>query len=301
MASKKTLFSILIANYNNGRYLQEAIDSALAQTYSNWEIVLVDDHSTDNSFEIYEKYKGDSRFHIYFNDENKGCGFTKRRCAEMANGELCGFLDPDDRLAPEALEVMVKEHEERPECSLIYSTHYSWDDVADTLVVQDLVGPMQNGEDFLVSSRNCVSHFAVFKKQAYSKTVGINPSLRSVVDVDEYFVLEEVGELFYVDKPLYYYRVTNPNSISLGVQKDDMMLRKFRMTSSLNAFVRRIKVGSPLVDKNRERYIERMRWQMGAYRGCIGHVDKPLLTYCWWYWKLNGHSLRSFNHIRKLL
>ena len=67
------LFSILIANYNNGRYLQEAIDSVLAQTYTNWEVVIVDDKSTDNSFEIYEKYKDDPRFHVCFNDVNRGC------------------------------------------------------------------------------------------------------------------------------------------------------------------------------------------------------------------------------------
>lgn len=113
------LFSILIANYNNGCYLQEAIDSVLAQTYPNWEIVLVDDKSSDDSFEIYKKYKEDKRFHIYFNEENKGCGYTKRRCAELAQGELCGFLDPDDKLTPDALEVMVNEHGARAECSLV--------------------------------------------------------------------------------------------------------------------------------------------------------------------------------------
>ena len=88
------LFSILIANYNNGRYLQEAIDSVLAQTYTNWEIVLVDDKSTDQSFEIYEKYKDDYRFRFFYNDQNMGCGYTKRRCVSMAKGDLCGFLDP---------------------------------------------------------------------------------------------------------------------------------------------------------------------------------------------------------------
>ena len=78
------LFSILIANYNNGAFLQEAIDSVLAQTYGHWEVILVDDKSTDDSPAIYEKYSADSRFKIYYNDKNRGCGFTKHRCAELA-------------------------------------------------------------------------------------------------------------------------------------------------------------------------------------------------------------------------
>ena len=102
------LFSVLIANYNNGKYLREAINSVYSQIYTNWEIILVDDASTDNSQEIYSELEKDDRIHIYYNEKNMGCGYTKRRCAELANGELCGFLDPDDALLPHALESHVK-------------------------------------------------------------------------------------------------------------------------------------------------------------------------------------------------
>ena len=70
--------SILIANYNNGRYLMDAIDSIRHQSYHNWEIVIVDDHSTDNSVDIYKKLEGDDRIHIFFNSDNMGCGYTKQ-------------------------------------------------------------------------------------------------------------------------------------------------------------------------------------------------------------------------------
>lgn len=295
------LFSVLIANYNNGRYLQEAIDSVIEQTYTNWEIVLVDDKSTDNSFEIYEKYKDDNRFHIYFNEENKGCGYTKRRCAEMANGVLCGFLDPDDKLVPEALEVMVKEHMARPECSLVYSMSFFWNDIDNTGKVSDVIGPMENGEDFLVTSKNNVFAFASYKNAAYKRTSGIDATLRSTVDVDLYFKLEEVGRLHYVDRVMYYYRQTNPNSISIGVNKNAKSLSKFHVVCSLNAFSRRIKAKSPLVEKNKEKYLYRMRWQLGTYKRMVGKTDGPLLRYCFWYWVANGCGLESLNHIRKIV
>ena len=122
------LFSVLIANYNNGKYLMDAIESVRRQTYTYWEIILVDDGSTDNSVELYAALENDERIHIYRNDKNMGCGYTKRRCAELANGELCGFLDPDDALTSDALEVMVQAHVKHPEASLINSTCYITDE-----------------------------------------------------------------------------------------------------------------------------------------------------------------------------
>lgn len=60
MMNDNPLFSVLIANYNNGKYLMEAINSVYAQTYTNWEIILVDDASTDNFKEIYKELEKDA-------------------------------------------------------------------------------------------------------------------------------------------------------------------------------------------------------------------------------------------------
>ena len=59
------LFSVLIANYNNACFLKEALNSVINQTYKNWEVIIVDDFSTDCSYEIYQEYSKDSRFKIY--------------------------------------------------------------------------------------------------------------------------------------------------------------------------------------------------------------------------------------------
>lgn len=74
------LFSILIAQYNNGKYFEDCYKSIMAQTYPNWEAIIVDDCSTDDSVEQMRKIVGnDPRFKIFVNEENKGCGYTKRR------------------------------------------------------------------------------------------------------------------------------------------------------------------------------------------------------------------------------
>src|SRR5690348_4514160 len=101
-------FSILIANYNNGKYFKDCYDSIIAQSYNNWEAIIIDDKSTDNSIELINRLiRLDPRFKLIENDKNYGCGYTKRRCVELSSGEVCGFLDPDDALENEALEVMV--------------------------------------------------------------------------------------------------------------------------------------------------------------------------------------------------
>lgn len=299
MMKEYPLFSVLIANYNNGRYLQEAIDCVLAQTYTNWEVVLVDDKSTDNSHEIYRKYKDDPRFRIYYNEENKGCGYTKRRCAELAKGELCGFLDPDDKLLSSALEKMVEAHQEHPHCSLAYSTLYLWDDTSGSVKVLEDVGAMENGEDFLISSKKIVSHFAVFKKSFYEKTIGIDEMLTSAVDFDLYVKMEEVGDLCFINKPLYFYRQGNINSISIG--STDMKIRAFanRIKASLNAFVRRIRDKHSLFETHKQKSLHVMRWQLGYYHKNLERHSMRWLRYAYWYWRGNGCSVKSLNHIRK--
>ena len=209
------LFSVLIANYNNGKYLQEAIDSVLAQTYTNWEVIIVDDRSTDDSQQIYDKYADDERFHIFYNEKNMGCGYTKARCAELANGEICGFLDPDDTITEDALEVMVKVHVDNPNVSLAYSRLNVMDKDMNFVEVYEAQRDIPNTSSFLEYGIG-VSHFVSFKKSLYDKTPGINPYFLRAVDHDLYYLLEEVGTLKFVKKPLYNYRTATDQNISLG-------------------------------------------------------------------------------------
>ena len=211
---KQPLFSILIANYNNGKYLIDAVESVRHQTYTKWEIVLVDDASTDNSKELYRELEKDERIHIYLNERNYGCGYTKRRCAELANGELCGFLDPDDALLTEALEVMVEAHKQHPGASLVNSTYYITDKELNIINQSTNECQLPPNSSFLEYGHG-VCQFAVYKKEYYDKTDGISKDILRAVDHDLYFRLEEVGNVIYVDKPLYLYRHGTGNNISL--------------------------------------------------------------------------------------
>lgn len=201
------LFSILIAQYNNGKYFEDCYNSIIAQTYTNWEAIIVDDCSADDSVQKMKKLIGDDpRFKIFVNLENKGCGFTKRRCAELAGGEICGFLDPDDAIAATAIEEMVKKHLELPEAGLVYSNFI----YCDENLMPGKVNEQKAVPDFQPDFYNLgglISHFATFKTSFYRKTAGIDDYLQRAVDQDLYLKLYEVGGVFYLNRNFYLYRI----------------------------------------------------------------------------------------------
>lgn len=206
------LFSVLIANYNNGSYLMETIESIRKQTYTNWEIIIVDDCSTDNSIQLYETLNIDSKIKIHSNEENKGVGFTKRKLCELANGEIAGFVDADDAIVEDALQQMVDLHILHQNHSLIYSTFYICDENLNIIKISPAPRDLKN-KKYLDTTIGGVSHFATFKTSSYHKSIGVDVSLIMAEDQDLYYKLEEVGELKFVNLPLYKYRI-NPKGVS---------------------------------------------------------------------------------------
>ncbi|MDQ0154195.1 glycosyltransferase family 2 protein [Robertmurraya andreesenii] len=92
------LVSIITPAYNCGQYISETIDSVVAQTYFNWEMIIVNDKSTDNTEEVIRKYiKKDSRIKLINLNENSGAAFARNKALEKANGRFIAFLDSDDK------------------------------------------------------------------------------------------------------------------------------------------------------------------------------------------------------------
>lgn len=100
------LVSIIMPNYNGEKYVFETINSVIAQTYKNWELLFVDDCSTDNSIEIVNSF-GDARIRVLKNDKNSGAAIARNKAIEEANGRWIAFLDSDDLWMPEKLEKQI--------------------------------------------------------------------------------------------------------------------------------------------------------------------------------------------------
>lgn len=92
----KPLISIIMPNYNSSRFIEEAIFSVLNQTYTNWELIIIDDNSDDNSIDIINNFTLDKRIRIIRNEKNLGGAISRQKGIDDSNGEFITFLDSDD-------------------------------------------------------------------------------------------------------------------------------------------------------------------------------------------------------------
>lgn len=100
------LVSIIMPSYNTGTFIEESIESVMAQTYQNWELIIVDDCSTDNSVKVIESHL-DTRIKLLVNIENSGAAVSRNRAIREASGKYVAFLDSDDVWLPTKLEKQI--------------------------------------------------------------------------------------------------------------------------------------------------------------------------------------------------
>ncbi len=115
------LVSVLMTAWNRENYLPEAIQSVLESSYKNFELIICDDCSSDNTVTIANKFaESDSRIKVYRNDKNLGDYNNRNRAASYANGRYLKYLDSDDRIYPHSLELMVNCMEQFPEAAFAF-------------------------------------------------------------------------------------------------------------------------------------------------------------------------------------
>jgi glycosyltransferase involved in cell wall biosynthesis/2-polyprenyl-3-methyl-5-hydroxy-6-metoxy-1,4-benzoquinol methylase len=207
-ANIKPQFSVLMANYNNAKYIAEAIESVLRQTFRDWELIIVDDCSTDNSQEIITQYLNDKRIRFIQHEQNRGYAATLKSAIANVRSEYFGILDSDDCLTSSAVETMYLYHVRFPDCGLIYSQFIRCHE--DLTPKQIGFGDeMPPGKTDI--EKHVVTAFRTFKIRDYLKTAGYDEDILYAEDRDICYKMEEVTRLKFVDQCLYLYREL-PNS-----------------------------------------------------------------------------------------
>lgn len=115
--------SIIVPVYNNEKYIVKCIESILNQKFSNWELILINNGSTDRSKELCEKYANDDERIILVNGENEGPSVARNKGLELATGDYCMFVDGDDYIEQDTLSILSKEIEQNDYQIVIYGNY----------------------------------------------------------------------------------------------------------------------------------------------------------------------------------
>ena len=295
------LFSVVVASYNNGRYLDEMIESVIQQTWPNWELIIAEDCSTDNSLDILSKGSSDSRIQIIEHKTNQGAGGAFGTATRASNGIFVGMLGADDALHPDALKKMTEAHLNYPNASLISSLAMGCDEFLKPTKPFEHTRNLKDREDLI--HHPVVGNFATFKNESYQKTEGFNSDLKKAVDRDLFLKLDEVGEVQGVDEYLYYYRL-HDGGISQG--GSGIQANQYAILATAAAYKRRRRGQKPNLSPKQYRnilktwylrechplrWVERRKCNQLLLRGVL-EVPSLCLTKGFWSVLVRNNMLR---------
>lgn len=196
------LVTIVIPSYNAGTYLREAVDSVLAQSYANVELIVLDDGSTDDTPAILSSYG--ERFH-WESHTNRGQSATLNKGWAMANGEIISYLSADDALVPEAVEVAVALLNQQPEVVMAYGDYLLIDKQGRPL--QKVSAPEFNYKKMVAEIEVQPGPGVFFRKEVFDRIGGWDQTLRQIPDFEYWLRLGLCGDFVRIPKELALYRV----------------------------------------------------------------------------------------------
>jgi glycosyltransferase involved in cell wall biosynthesis len=210
------LVSVIIPNYNHTRFIPGAIQSVLAQTYSRYEIIVVDDGSTDDSREVVARFGEKVR---YIWQENQGLAGARNTGIRAAGGELIGLLDADDEWHPNYLEEMVSFSGEYPDATVFYCMARCMD-VEGCDLPQFVGGPPVDSNTLhqvLLRANFIIPSTVLFRRMAIVEFGCFDANLRSCEDWDLWLRLLPMEKIVGTSKCLVRYRV-HGSSLSTDVE-----------------------------------------------------------------------------------
>lgn len=238
-AQEDPLVSIILPCYNSGKYLQQTIDSVLAQTYKNWELIAIDDCSTDNTLEILQAAAAlDTRIKVITHAINAGRpSMTKNTGLRHAEGDYIQFIDHDDIYLPDKTRLLLDVLIHRPACCAAFSNMYFIDrngnldgiylksfisdghqlltpDGADTFITGDKLAFFMACEYTPISTQTCL----IAKHRINHLSIEFNETFTICEDKELWIRIAINGKFVYLDQPLALYRLHETN-----LTKDDFI------------------------------------------------------------------------------
>jgi glycosyltransferase involved in cell wall biosynthesis len=200
------LVSLIVPCYNYGRFLRDALESVLRQTYACWECIIIDDGSRDDTKEIAGQFTASDNRFKYIYQQNAGLSEARNTGLKAAKGDYIQLLDADDMLEPQKLELQVSFLEEHPEYDLIYSDAALFTDGEATaqepfqFSVQRVTGQGNALLSAIVHDNFFLPGCPLFRKSLSAETGTFDRSLKALEDWHYWFRAALLGKAFYYDQ-----------------------------------------------------------------------------------------------------
>lgn len=218
--------TVLMPVYNGGRYLAEAIESIIIQTFTNFEFLIIDDGSADNTAAIIKSYK-DPRIRLIKNSQNKGVVFSLNKGIKQARGKYIARMDADDVSLPERFKIQTGFLDKNPEYGLVGSCFY----ILDANRVRLYIAPtLFDDEDIKLQLhfQNPLAHGSVMIRKTLIEKECYNSTAKHFEDYDLWARLAKKTKIANLPHPLYCWMVNPKGVTSLNSQQLTQQVRLFR-------------------------------------------------------------------------
>lgn len=234
MASKNPFVSVVMPVYNSERYIAEAIESILNQTYKNFEFIIIEDGSTDRSVEIIKRYaKKDKRIRLIRNKENLRICKTLNKGIKLSKGEYIARMDSDDISYPLRLEKQVKFMEENKEVSVLGG----WIKIIDIINGEEYVRRYSGKDSQLKKDIFFFSPFAhpvVMIRKDSLRVLKYDSDYPNSQDLDLWFKLGERGKFSNIQEVLLDYRIHEKSATGSKQRRMELYANKIRWENCKN-------------------------------------------------------------------
>ena len=220
--------SVNLCCYNGEKYLEETLQSIFLQTYKDWELVVVNDGSTDSTERIIKSHMAAGKPIVYHYQVNAGLGSARNKALQLSSGSYIALIDQDDIWLPEKLEKQVRTFEVDRSLGLVYADTYYIDQDGKELGTAFKRSPPPEGDPFvgLLTRRNFMPCLTVLiRREAAQDVRGFNETLKYVEDYDLFLRIALKYKVSCIREPLAKYRIHEGNlggTGSVGMTKETL-------------------------------------------------------------------------------
>jgi glycosyltransferase involved in cell wall biosynthesis len=238
--------TVIIPSYNHEKFISDAINSVLRQTFQNFEILIIDDGSCDNSVEIIQKFN-DPRIKFSVNDRNCGAVYTTNKMIELASGEYIALLNSDDVWEPTKLEKQVQFLEDNKNYGAVFTQANIIKEDGDLLedkshnygsIFEQPNRTRFEWLNYFFNVGNALCHPSILVRREVYQAVGLyNPLMASLPDFDMWVRVCLKYEIYVLPEKLVKFRILDNNRNASSATPENIIACQFEYKQILNSFL----------------------------------------------------------------